>query len=259
MGLVQRQGIKYSIINWFGVLIGAFSTILIYPQALEEYGTIRFFLDTTLFLFPLLSFGISSVSIRFFPLFEEKSNGHNGYLGLLLLWGGAGYLFFSLMAICFWPNISAFYAEKNHIISNYIWILFPVSFFFMLNNIFNQYAINFGRIVIPSILLDVSQKIAIPFLLLVHIWGYISLECILYAMPAYLFLVSVAFYLYIKSLGEDFLKINFSFIDRNIIKKMLYYAIYGVVGGLCFFIISKLDTWTVPTYIGLKSNGVYSI
>lgn len=259
MGLVQRQGIKYSIINWFGILIGALSIVFVYPLALEEYGAIRFFLDTTLFLFPVLSFGIGSVAIRFFPVFEEKSNGHHGYLGLLLLWGGISYIIFGLIALCLWGHISDFYAKKNPEISNYIWIIFPTSFFYLLNFILNQYVVNFGRIVIPSLLIDVSQKIVIPILLVVYIHGYISLEFMLCAIPGYLFLVSVLLYLYIQSLGENFLRIDFSFIDIKMVKNMLYYAVYGVIGGLGFFIVTKLDTWTVPTYIGLKSNGVYSI
>ena len=43
MGVIQRQGLKHTIVSYFGVLIGLFSTIFIYPRVPELYGLFIFF------------------------------------------------------------------------------------------------------------------------------------------------------------------------------------------------------------------------
>ena len=259
MGLVQRQSIKYSVMNWVGVLIGVFSTLFIYPHALEEYGLMRFLLDTSMLLFPLLSLGINSLTIRFFPHFEDKEKGHHGFLGVLLLWGIVGYVFFALLALLFWPHILAFYTGRSSLFQDYLWLLFPLSFLTLLNSIFSQYAINFKRIVVPSLLLDFSQKVTLPLLVLAYWQHWIPLQMMLMGIVLYMITVTAGFVGYIIYLRAWFWRPDFYFFDRVMLRKMLDYAAFGLIGGVGFMLVSKLDSWFVGTFINLKSNGVYAI
>jgi len=258
MGLVQRQGIKYSIVNWVGVLIGAYSSLFIYPRALEEFGLLRFILDTAALLLPLISLGISSVSIRFFPQFEDKERGHHGYLGVLMLWGLAGYLIFGGLALLLWQPISAFYAERSILFAGRLWLLFPVSLLMLVNGVLNQYALNFKRIVVPSLLMDFSQKLALPLLVIAYWQRLLPLDAMLSGIVVYMALVTVGFVIYIRHLGAWYWRPDRAFF-RKMFGPMRKYAVFGLVGGLGFLLISKLDTWSVGTFVGLKSNGVYAI
>src|SRR5690554_3493298 len=94
MGVIRRQGLKKSIVLYFGVLIGIFSTLYIYPLAEDAYGLARFLLSMAGILAPFLSFGMSSLAIRFFPEFRDKDSGHHGFLGLLLFFSTASFIFF---------------------------------------------------------------------------------------------------------------------------------------------------------------------
>src|SRR5690606_18843103 len=85
MGVIRRQGIKKSLILYFGVLIGIASTLYIYPLEEDIYGLARFLLSMAGLLAPFLSWGVNSLAIRFFPVFRDKQTGHQGFLGLLLL------------------------------------------------------------------------------------------------------------------------------------------------------------------------------
>jgi O-antigen/teichoic acid export membrane protein len=259
MGLVQRQGLKYSIVNWVGVLIGVLSTMFVYPRALDEYGLLRFIIDTSTLIFPVLSLGVNSLTIRFFPKFEDKESGHHGFLALMILWGLSGYLLFAGIAWFFWPSIQSFYTAKNPIFSSYLWMLFPVSLMMLLNNIMNQYAINFKRIVIPSLLFDFSQKIALPLLVLSYWLHWIDLHIMLTGVMVYLVLVTIGFVYYIISLKAWNWRIDFTFVNWKMIRSMLEYALFGIVGGAGFLLISRLDGWMVGTFVDLKHNGIYSI
>jgi len=258
MGLVQRQTIKYSIINWVGVLIGALSTLFVYPRALEEFGLLRFVLDTSALLYPLMSLGVSSLALRFFPKFEDKASGHHGFLPLLLSWGLVGYGAFSVVIWIFWAQILDFYAARNALFGQYLWLIFPVSLLILLNSILNQYAVNFKRIVIPSLLMDFSQKLAIPLLVIGYWQHIINLPTMMLGIVGYLSLVTVGLIAYIVHLQAWSWKIDFSYF-KALRRPMLGYAVFGIIGGLGFLFVSKLDTWTVGTFVNLKSNGVYSI
>jgi O-antigen/teichoic acid export membrane protein len=259
MGLIQRQGVKYSIVNWIGILIGAFSTLFVFPNALEEYGLMRFILDTSTLFFPLLSFGISSIAIRFFPYFEDCKNGNNGFLGFLLLWGGVSYLCFITLFFIFYNSIFTYYQTKGPLFSNYFWLILPASLFITFNNILNQYAVNYKRIVIPSLLLDVSQKIILPLLIISYLNSWVSLNLILGCLIFYLFGVMLGFITYIKLLNGWNLRINSQILTPALVKEIKSYAVFGATIGVGFFIVSRIDTWLVSTVIGLKSNGIYSI
>ncbi|MBK8042484.1 MAG: hypothetical protein IPK21_07350 [Haliscomenobacter sp.] len=83
MGIIIRQGIKRSIIQFLGVGIGAASTLFIYPLALETYGLAQFLLNTAAF-FPLRNLGHQRPDRKVFPAFKDEQHGHNGFLGFLL-------------------------------------------------------------------------------------------------------------------------------------------------------------------------------
>lgn len=259
MGLIQRQGLKYSIVNWVGVLIGALSTLFLFPNTLEEYGLIRFVLDTSMLLFPLISLGSNSIIVRFFPYFEDKDKEHNGFLGLLFIWGGIGFGVVTVLFFLFQHQISAFYELKNPLLRQYLWIILPVAFFTTINTILFQYANNFKRIVIPSLLFDVSQKFILPVLIIAYLRLDWSISTLLFALVIYLSAVTVGFGAYLSHLKALYLKPNFSILSPELRQQIKDYALFGIVGGLGSIIILKLDSWLVGTYINLKSNGIYSI
>src|SRR5690606_17610320 len=84
MGVIKRQVFKNTIVSYVGILLGIFSTFYIYPLEEGIYGLARFLISIAALLMPLLSFGMTSQVIRFFPYFQDKRKDHHGFLGLLL-------------------------------------------------------------------------------------------------------------------------------------------------------------------------------
>ena len=77
MSVVSRQGFKYSIIGYFGFLIGTLSSIYVYPYDMEFYGTLRYVLATAELLFPFVLVGISHANVRFFNELEQTNQQQN--------------------------------------------------------------------------------------------------------------------------------------------------------------------------------------
>ena len=94
MGVIQRQGLKHTIVSYFGVLIGLFSTIFIYPRVPELYGLFRVIIDATMLIVSFFSLGLSTHAVKFFPKFKNLKTGHHGFLGFLLIGSSIGFIIF---------------------------------------------------------------------------------------------------------------------------------------------------------------------
>ena len=84
MGIIKRQSLKNSIVNYVGLGIGAISTLWIYSRDTETYGIAQFLIKMAAILVPLATWGAIGLSIRFFPDFKAKYKTPAPFLGFLL-------------------------------------------------------------------------------------------------------------------------------------------------------------------------------
>ena len=94
MGVVQRQGFKYSIINFIGVGIGILSTLFIYPNALEIIGLFRSLFDASVLATIIVLLGSPTSAVRFFPKYRDDETSHKGLLSWLLIVYASGFFTF---------------------------------------------------------------------------------------------------------------------------------------------------------------------
>ncbi|HQV98229.1 MAG TPA: hypothetical protein PLE29_11235, partial [Saprospiraceae bacterium] len=64
MGVIQRQSIKYTAINFIGTFLGFLSVIFIYNLDQLLYGTFQAIYGYAVLLVPFLSFGIQSAIVK---------------------------------------------------------------------------------------------------------------------------------------------------------------------------------------------------
>lgn len=259
MGIVQRQGIKYSIVNYIGLAIGVLSIIYVYPKAQAEYGLVCFLRDTCQILYPFISLGVYTIIIRFFPVFENKEQRNNGYLALILSWSFIGFLSCSILIAVFWDYIYAYYASKDALQAKFLIFIVPLLLLFTLGNVLYQYSICFKRIVIPSLINDFLIRIVIPILIIGFLYGFFDSSNIAWGLIIHGILILLLFYWYLKYIGEFSLVPNWDFISRPLRKDMIKFASLGIVGGVGFQLVNNLGGWMVATLLGSVSIGRYSI
>src|SRR5689334_5500301 len=94
MGVVQRHGIKNTISSYAGILIGFVSLLVIQPQLLkpEEIGLARVLFAFSVLVSTIIPFGITNVTIKYFPVFKDERSGHHGFLGFVLLFVVLGFI-----------------------------------------------------------------------------------------------------------------------------------------------------------------------
>ena len=72
MGIIIKETIKTSIINYVGIIIGFVSVLFIQTEVLTEkdIGLVRLILDKALLILPFFMLGLHSVASRFYFYFE---------------------------------------------------------------------------------------------------------------------------------------------------------------------------------------------
>ena len=259
MGVIRRQSLKHSAVNIVGLGVGAVSIFFVYPHALESYGLAQVLLSVGMVGLPILSLGANTVAIRFFPRFQDKASGHHGFLPLLMTLCALGCTFFGLFAWIFWEPFSAALEHKSPLLNTYLWMGFPLSFCYITSSILAVYSSNFKRIVVPSLLLDFSQKLALPILLIAVWQEWISLEVAMWGLIVHAALVTASLVFYLKQIGEWHWKPDWAFLTPALRREMLQFIGFGAFGGFALLVAAKSDVFMVGSMSAVKSAGVYAI
>ncbi|MBP7273899.1 MAG: polysaccharide biosynthesis C-terminal domain-containing protein [Saprospiraceae bacterium] len=260
MGIIIRQSIKQSIVTYAGTLIGMVNILFIYPLVFTpaEQGLFRVLVDVGLLISPLMTLGISGIVVRFFPDFKNETNGHNGYLGSLLSAELCCFFISFLVLLPFIPKLIQLYAKGDAMLLQYLWLAIAIGGISMLTHLFSEYASNFGRIAIPAAI-NQCIKIMLPTLALLYYFKYISFQKVVYGYSTAFFILLLMMIGYVKSLGQLFLRPNFSFITKGLRKSMMNYSLYAMLGIIGTMLVIRLDAVMVAGMINLHYTGVFTI
>ncbi|MDO4225125.1 MAG: MATE family efflux transporter [Bergeyella zoohelcum] len=256
MSVVARQGIKYSLIGYFGFLLGTFSTIFIFPYDIEFYGKLRYILPTAEMLLPIVVFGLSFSNVKFFTK-TQFDNKHHNFLSLSLLGVVANFIIFSLLFFAFFYFFPEFKQWK-------IWqakqLILPLILILALSAIFNKYISNFKRIVIPNIFENIFPKLANlgAFSLFFFIgfsenWAF----AFFFAMFVLALLGYVFYANKLEKIRPDF---DWSYIKQNgFWKEIFSYSLFGFLGNIGNYIAFRVDNFMIGEFLSFKENGAYSV
>lgn len=101
MGIVIRQSIKGTFVNYVGAFIGFLTTMFVVTKFLkpEEIGLTKVIYEVSFLFASLAQLGTSASAMRFFPYFRDPEKNNNGFFFYLLLMPSVGtviFLFFIL-------------------------------------------------------------------------------------------------------------------------------------------------------------------
>ncbi len=259
MGIVQRQGLKYSLINFAGLAVSLVATIWLYPRVQSEYGLLGFLTATAMLFLPFVSLGVNQVSVRFFPRFVEKERQHNGFLRLLLGWVAMGFCVFMLLVFLCKPLIVNLLQSREPLLRDHIWLVLPLLFFQLFATILGQYTINFGRAAVPTLFNDFLIKLIVPAGLF-GVWrGWWTVETAIMGLVVNYFLACTGLVFYLKRIGEWHFDRRFLKIERPLLREIAGFAGFGMALNLAMFLITRLDLLMVSWFLGLQKGGIYTI
>jgi len=258
MGVIQRQSIKQSMVNYLAVVVAAISTIFIYPLDWEAIGIARFVIDTGFFLAPFLMLGAGGVGIKFFPDFYTKEDGNRGLLALLLMWVVIGCLLFSGLYFLFQSPILAYYKAKNPLFGSLIPIVLLLGIVIAFFNLMVSYSTNFQRITIPSIFQNLI-KITLPILMLLFIGNWISLQVFIWCIVGNFVIALAGMVIYLIRLGVFQISRDFSQFTPTRKSAMINFGLFFLLSSMGSVLAFRIDSIMISSLLDFRSNGVFAI
>lgn len=262
MGIIGRQGAKLTIANFFGVLIGFFSTMFIYTQDSDLYGLMMFFYATGTLFEPLASLGIQGVILRYFSHFKELDKSRHGLLLYSLLHISIGIVFFSAL---FWLFSNAAWgliqqmnpkdADKIDQFFNFIPFLVAL---LAIQNLFNYYIANLHRIVIPGIILNILPKVWTPATFLLAHYQILNTQGIIFSILAMVLISVLILVFYLQKLGHLDLQPRWEFYPRETLSGMITFGFFGLLGIAGTQMAYRIDQSMLGAVLSVKAVGIFT-
>ncbi|MDE7375153.1 MAG: polysaccharide biosynthesis protein, partial [Odoribacter sp.] len=163
MGIVIRQSIKATLVNYVGAFIGFLTTFFVLMKYVEPevIGLTKVLYEVATLIAGLAQLGTSASAMRFFPYFRNPENNHNGFFFYLLLMPSVGSVIFIGLFWIFRGFVSDFFVEKSALfVQYYNWII-PLAVFLVFETVFETYANILMRITIPKFIREIGIRLMV--------------------------------------------------------------------------------------------------
>jgi len=261
MGIIIRQGFKSTVVSYLGVALGAFNLLYLFPKILtpEEIGLREILLGASLAMSFFAQLGMTTIMARFFPYFEDKSKQHNGFLLLMLLISGFGFLLFCLAFSIFREDIIGIFATNSPLINDFLLSFIPLTGLMMLQSILEAYARINLRIAVPTFIREIGLRLLLMILVVLYGLGSLSFEHFIDLFIGTYALAVIALFFYLRHLGALHLHWRYLKVGKPLAWEMLVYTSWLLIGGAGSIISDKIDGIMLASLASLSATGIYSI
>ena len=255
MGIVINQSIKNSLSFYFGMFLGAISTVFVYPNVFNDqpdhWGLIQLIVAYSFIISTFSNFGVPKTFIRFFPIIENKSKFY--FFSFLLI--TIGYLLFLILALFFEDWFFKFISASPLLIDKFYLIYFMV-LIISVYELFVSISRSNLNSTLPTFLNEAFLKSYSLIVLILHGLKILNFDQFLFFyVGGYLMKLIIIF---ISQFNTK--SINLIFSLRGIkITELLQFGLFVIVGGASAMLVSRLDMVMIGKFMGLKHVAFYSV
>lgn len=261
MGIVIRQSFWNSAISYVGVVLGAINIIWLFPAILgqEQFGLTRLLLAGSMVAAQFAQLGMGNVTFRFFPLFQNAGNGHNGFLRPIL---GIPLLGLAACILLFFagrPFITSGYAENSPLFVEYDIFLLPLLAFTLYFNVLDAWLRSVYRTVAGSFLREVLLRLFQALTVLAYGAGWLDFAAFVAAFVAVHGLQTALLFWWTIRSGEFEIRTPYTPVNGSVNREMAHYGFFAILGGISAIVLSQLDILMIGSMIGEDMVAVYAV
>lgn len=261
MGIIIRQSIKGTIVNYVGIAIGFFTTFFVLTRFLtaEEIGLTRVLIEAATLIAGLAQLGTNSSIVRFYPYFKDEAHKDHGFFFWSLAVPLVGFLVVGTLYVCLKSVICGVFSEKSSLFVNYYYFVLPLAFFLLYMTIFETNANVLMRIVVPKFVREVVVRVLLlaSYLLyafkVLDIDGFVAAFCSIYGVAM---LINIGYLLSLKRIS---IKPDLKFFSKSLRKDYLLYTLFLVTASIGSVITPSVNTFFISAKMGLEYTGVFAI
>jgi len=261
MGIVIRQSIKASIVSYAGAVIGALSTIFIYPYFLtpELIGLNRILIDSA-FLFAFVAqIGIPNAIIKFSPQLKKVGKIREAYRYALLL-PLISFIFFGSLLLLGKETFQGYFTDNSPLYSKYFILIIPFGLVCIYLGIIENFSAAYYRITIPRLIREVLLRFLLIGAAILYFYLHLSIDLyVMLVILSYLLAVLILFTYFKRLQGLMTPREKGGSIPKEMLGKIFPYMGFMLLSGIGSNVVTKVDAFMISSMIGLASTGIYTI
>ncbi|GAB4324659.1 MAG: hypothetical protein Kow00127_17330 [Bacteroidales bacterium] len=259
MGIIEKQAIRGAIWSYTGVVIGAVTTILVYPKIFtsDQIGLLRILVAWATLLGQFATLGFNRTTTMLFPWFRDPESRHHGFFALVLKIALAGFILVVLFTLLFKPLILGDNPEP--LFRQWFWMIVPLTAATLLFFMFDTYYKVLYNAVQGTFLKEFLQRVLILAAAFLFMAGAISFDqYVWFYLAAFSIPVVVLVSAIIRQKAAS-LKFDGSFIDHAFRKKMIQVSFYGILTSFSGVLVLNIDSIMINQLLDLSNTGIYAI
>ncbi|MFN3404414.1 MAG: lipopolysaccharide biosynthesis protein [Cytophagaceae bacterium] len=261
MTKTRQAGLNNTIISYIGVFLGYLNVAILFPKffAPEDLGLRSVLMEFSAVLAQFSLFGFTGAVNKFFPFYREKPEAVKRFLAFIFIIPLVGFLLISGLTLAFREQLFLQYEKTSPLIYDFYFLIFPITAFMLYTAILEIYSAFFNPVV-ATILRDVILRLCSTVLIFLYVFDFISLELFWYLFAGSYGLNLLFIIIYLRLIGQLKLSISFPLIEKEMLKPIFSFTIFGFLLGTASSFILKLDTIMI-VYItkDLSAAGIYAL
>ncbi len=261
MGVIIKQSIKGTVVNYMGVAIGFITTFFVITGYLtqEEVGLTRVLVDAGILFASLSQVGTAASILRFFPYFKDEEHHHHGFFFWTIVIPIVGFLIFLAVYLIFKKPIVQAFSKNSPLFVNYFRYVIPIALFMLYQYVFEANANVLMRIVVPKFVREVGVRVGLLIIYILYGHHLISLDGLVVGFCVTYFFAALIDIVYLFTLQRISLKPDFKFLTKPLRRDFMFYTLFLVMAAIAGTVTPLLSSFFVTAKMGLAFTGVFAI
>ncbi|MGI4863277.1 MAG: polysaccharide biosynthesis C-terminal domain-containing protein [Janthinobacterium lividum] len=260
MGIVQRQGLRNTVISYVGLGIGFVNTTLVLPRLLSpvQLGLMSVLVSVATMGALVSALGFTNTTLRYFPYFRNRELGHSGFLPLLL---GVPLAMFVVVALVLWlgrPLVLRWYDNDAALLNPYYAVMLGMALCILLYNLLEAYTKSLFHTAFSSFLTDVVQRLLIVGAALLYGAGHLSFEGFVLAYMGAYAAISALLLGYLYAIGELHLRPRRAVLQVQPMGELLRFGGFALLGNISGTVLVTIDSLMLGSR-SFAEAGIYNI
>jgi O-antigen/teichoic acid export membrane protein len=260
LGIVQRQGLRNTLISYVGLGIGFVNTTLVLPRLLApaQLGLTSILVSLATMGALVSALGFTNTTLRYFPYFRNRETGHSGFLVLLL---GLPLALFVLVAGALWlgrPLVLRWYAHDAALLGPHYSVMLGLALCILLYNLLEAYTKSLFHTAFSSFLTDILQRLLIVGAAVLYGAGYLSFDGFVLAYLGSYAAIATLLLGYLAAIGELHLRPTRAVLRVRPVGELVRFGSFALLGNISGTLLLTIDSLMLGSH-SFADAGIYTI
>jgi O-antigen/teichoic acid export membrane protein len=262
LGIVQRQGIRNTLISYVGLAIGFANTIFVLPRLVttSQLGLVGVLVFLATMGAQVGMFGFASAGLRYFPYFRNQGRNHAGFLPLLLGLPLLGFVVVAAGMAVGKPFVLSWYdADDAALVAPHYGMAIALAGIIMLGALQDAYLKSLFHTSFASFCQEILLRLLIVAAALAYSAHYLSFAGFVVAYAGAYAVVALLLAGYLAAIGELHLRPTRQALRIKPLGEMLAFGAFALLSNISGTVLLQVDNLMVGAKLSLAAGGIYLV